>query len=294
MKLYLSGPMTGLPDDNIPAFGKAARRLRDFGYQVVNPGELGDAGSWCENLKRDIPLVVECDGVATMDGWKKSRGARLETDVARRLSIPVGTLDEWLTLDMHPCPPEAARPNHRLVGMVGFAGAGKDTVADILTDDGWTRIAFADVLREALYRLDPLIPCGSQVHRLSYLVDRMGWDRVKREMGEPRPLLQRLGTEAGRDLLGENVWVDAGMEKAAAVDGPVIVTDVRFENELAAIRQRGGTVVYISRPGHGAVNDHPSERLASEFDSRERLPDVRINNDQSIDVLASTVRELLT
>src|ERR1700693_1002640 len=79
--LYLSGPMTGLPNKNIPAFMKAAISLRRKGYRVVNPAELDLGGpeqmrDRC--LRRDIRDLVKCKAIATLPNWKKSRGANLE------------------------------------------------------------------------------------------------------------------------------------------------------------------------------------------------------------------------
>lgn len=91
MKLYLSGPMTGLPHLNFPAFFAEARRLRDLGYDVVNPAEINpdpDA-EWVDCLKMDIKALLDCDGIAMLPGWQTSRGARLEHHIASTLSFRV-------------------------------------------------------------------------------------------------------------------------------------------------------------------------------------------------------------
>ncbi|GHU39207.1 hypothetical protein AGMMS50256_38950 [Betaproteobacteria bacterium] len=90
IKIYLSGPMTGLPDLNFPAFHKEAERLRGLGYEVVNPAELhreGDMKSEC--LRRDIVELLECDTVALLCGWKDSEGALLEVHIAQQLCLTV-------------------------------------------------------------------------------------------------------------------------------------------------------------------------------------------------------------
>lgn len=99
MKIYLSGPMTGIPDHNRPAFEVAAGKLRAAGYEVFNPGEhdLGEA-SWEDYLRRDLRVVLDVDGVALLPGWFSSRGARLEVHVARALSVPVEHVGAWLAL----------------------------------------------------------------------------------------------------------------------------------------------------------------------------------------------------
>lgn len=153
----------------------------------------------------------------------------------------------------------------KLIGLSGYARSGKDTVAEYLVKEhGYTRVAFADALRDALYALNPSIPYpfdGQTVQgRLQTLVDNFGWDSCKTAFPEVRELLQRMGTEVGRNLLGPNVWVDIAMRKVAAVDGPVVITDMRFPNEYAAIRKdHNGLAWRIIRPGTEPVNAHSSE-----------------------------------
>jgi hypothetical protein len=87
-RVYLSGPITGLPDLNFPAFNAEAARLRALGFEVVNPAEINpDGGTWHECMRRDVALLVTCDHVATMPGWDKSQGASLEVSIADRLGI---------------------------------------------------------------------------------------------------------------------------------------------------------------------------------------------------------------
>lgn len=91
MKVYISGPMTGIPEFNYPAFEDAAQRLRALGYDVVSPHEInppdGIDHTWEWYLRRDIAGLVECDGIVVLPGWENSRGARVETDLASVLGI---------------------------------------------------------------------------------------------------------------------------------------------------------------------------------------------------------------
>lgn len=90
MKLYLAGPMTGLPDLNFPRFREEAARLRALGHEIVNPAELNPTGTdWLECMRTDIRELVMCDGVALLSGWRNSRGATLEHDIGRRLGLHV-------------------------------------------------------------------------------------------------------------------------------------------------------------------------------------------------------------
>lgn len=95
--LYLSGPMTGYPDCNYPAFNQMAARLREHGFTVHNPAEVGDKGSqYVDLLKKDIRLILESEGVAVMEKWWESKGARLEVNVAAHLDLPIRPVDAWI------------------------------------------------------------------------------------------------------------------------------------------------------------------------------------------------------
>jgi len=104
MKLYLAGPMTGIPEHNFPAFNEAAEELRQAGYDVVNPAEQGsNEASWAEYMKRDIPLLLQCEAVATLPNWDASRGARLEVHIANALGMEVGSQYRWLEKGERQC-----------------------------------------------------------------------------------------------------------------------------------------------------------------------------------------------
>lgn len=97
-KLYVAGPMTGLPEYNYPAFDAAAAALRQAGYQVVNPAEDGlplDA-PWEHHLRLAIAKLMSCQAVATLPGWHRSKGAQLEVHNALALGMRVASVDAWL------------------------------------------------------------------------------------------------------------------------------------------------------------------------------------------------------
>ncbi len=97
--LYLSGPMTNMPDLNRPAFNDMALKLRRRGYAVINPPELDSkepCGTWEDCLRRDLRALTRCDAIATLPGWKKSRGANLEVFVGKALSYPVRSAKFYL------------------------------------------------------------------------------------------------------------------------------------------------------------------------------------------------------
>ncbi|MFA7264736.1 MAG: DUF4406 domain-containing protein [Candidatus Nanopelagicales bacterium] len=109
-RLYLSGPMSGFPSYNFPAFNRAAHQLRTAGYEVCNPAELllscGCQGSvkcgpepheWHEFLRADLVALLQYgEAVATLEGWANSKGAQLEIHVARTLGWEVQPVGHWL------------------------------------------------------------------------------------------------------------------------------------------------------------------------------------------------------
>jgi hypothetical protein len=90
-RIYLSGPMTGMPDHNFPAFNAETARLRQIGFDVVNPVELNPDpdSTWQECLRRDLAALLTCDAVALMPGWQRSQGAHLEIHVAHRVGMDI-------------------------------------------------------------------------------------------------------------------------------------------------------------------------------------------------------------
>lgn len=85
-KVYISGPMTGLPDLNFPAFHAAANQLRGLGLDPVNPADINpDSGmTWAACMRADIKALCDCDALALLPGWEASRGAHLELHLAHR------------------------------------------------------------------------------------------------------------------------------------------------------------------------------------------------------------------
>lgn len=96
MRLYVAGPVTGVPDLNRPAFDCAAERLEAAGHSPLLPHWFAPAGAdWQTAMRRCVETLVRCDGVALLPGWESSRGASLESDLAAGLGMPVMALDEW-------------------------------------------------------------------------------------------------------------------------------------------------------------------------------------------------------
>ena len=90
-RIYISGPMTGMPDLNIPLFNAEAVRLRALGYEVINPAELNPDPDtpWHECMRKDLMALLHCDTLALLPGWQNSAGAHLEMHVAHRVGINI-------------------------------------------------------------------------------------------------------------------------------------------------------------------------------------------------------------
>lgn len=107
MKLYLCGPMTGMPLWNFPAFRLAEKILRDAGFEVINPATIhGDLSALSDDeltanrhqyLKTDIAAMLTADGVCMLPGWGNSKGATLEVGVAEAVGIPCDYQHGWIT-----------------------------------------------------------------------------------------------------------------------------------------------------------------------------------------------------
>lgn len=194
-------------------------------------------------------------------------------------------------------PAHPAHPSHNKtynVAFLGFARAGKDTAAEVAVEEfGYERFAFADKLRECVYALNPVVgathiePIDShEPVLLQEIIDIYGWDHYKKTIygDEIRRLLQRFGTEVGRELLSDTIWVDE-VDKHS---GPLAITDCRFDNEYDKLGGRHTIFIRINRAGITAVNAHKSE---NDFSDRE--VDYVVDNDGTVDEFRTKIRNIL-
>lgn len=188
----------------------------------------------------------------------------------------------------------------RSIGLMGYARSGKDTAGrHLVAEHGYTRIGFADGVRDSLLALDPIVEAyaGNRggypkeiflgTCRLSEIVRQHGWERAKDEYPEVRELLQRHGTDAVRGVIGDDTWVWLALRKigdARQDETPVAVTDVRFPNEAAVLRNLGFTLVWVDRPGCEPVNGHASETSVSAADA-----DITVKNYGTTDDLNALI-----
>ena len=292
MKIYLAGPMRGIKNHNFAAFDAARDYLVELGHDVVIPADLDSAAGFVTErdgrveltpafsiqaaLRQDLATICTCDAVAFLPGWEASSGSLVE----RRVAVDVGCR-------LFRFYPAAGRLEPELVvGLSGYARAGKDTVAEVIVSrHGFARGSFAAALKRVLVALDPIVLDGRRLSEIDGAVEQTPSGPVlaeaAKEMPEVRRLLQRLGTDAGRSVLGKDVWVNALLERPP---GRLVLSDCRFPNEADAIRSRGGVVLRVNRPGVGPINDHESETALDGY----RF-DAVIDNDGGIDDLAVRV-----
>ena len=151
----------------------------------------------------------------------------------------------------------------RLIGFTGLKGSGKDTSGSVFVDHDWLRVSFAEPLKDMLKSLLVARGCPDPERytdgdkkevATSYLMGRTA-----------RHAMQTLGTEWGRTLIDGNLWIDTFKRRVNTtllLGDSVVVTDIRFLNEVEAIKDLGGVVFRIERPaldGRTFSDAHASE-----------------------------------
>lgn len=177
-----------------------------------------------------------------------------------------------------------------LLGLNGYACTGKDTVASIVQSKipEFENKKFADKLKQIASLMTGLPANHFEDRDLKESQLSEDWGMTAREF------LQKLGTDAIRTNLHPNAWVNALMSDYMAPKmsqynpSKWIITDVRFPNEAQAIKERGGVVVRINRPGYGPVNGHQSETAMDDWDF-----DYFLNNDADMYKLVQKVENFL-
>lgn len=173
----------------------------------------------------------------------------------------------------------------QLIGITGLRGSGKSTLARHLCDaHDFREVSFAEPLKRGIQEMFMLSD-----------VQLFGTDKDKEEVDPfwgvtPRELMQVIGTDLVREelvkrlpqLAGESVWIRACERRLKMLNvvgsHRIVISDVRFPNEVAFIRRQGGSIWHVRRPGqeNSAFSHHPSERMAQEPATFQ--PDVVMDN----------------
>lgn len=152
----------------------------------------------------------------------------------------------------------------RVIGLGGRLRSGKDAVADhLVAKHGFAKNGMSDPLLEAALVLDPYVAWDydhvtpGTLTRLSEMVRVAGYVEAKKNP-EVRRFLQVLGTDFGRQMVGENLWVDMAEKtiyKHFREGRSVAITGIRYPNEVEMIRQAGGVSVWVERDSQASA-DH--------------------------------------
>lgn len=140
-----------------------------------------------------------------------------------------------------------------IIGLIGFIGSGKGTVGDILANEyAFQRESFAKSVKDALtpiFGWDRSLLEGDTAESRAFRESPDEyWSAVMGKDFTPREALQLMGTEAGRNVFHPDIWVHS-LERRITSE-PLynyVITDMRFPNEMAMVRRRGGKIIRIKR-----------------------------------------------
>ena len=137
-----------------------------------------------------------------------------------------------------------------IIGLVGFIGSGKGTVGNILSDYGYIRESFAGSLKDvASVMFDwprKLLEGDTDESRTFRETPDVFWSEHFGRSFTPRDALQKLGTESVRNVFHENFWIVA-LDRKIKNNNNYVITDVRFQNEIQYIRNKGGKIIEVQR-----------------------------------------------
>jgi hypothetical protein len=140
-----------------------------------------------------------------------------------------------------------------IIGFVGFIGSGKDTAADYLVNThGFRRDSFANTLKDAVaavFGWDRVLLEGrtKEAREWREQVDTWWAERLNMPKLTPRWVLQYWGTEVCRDAFHDDIWIASLENKMRKTSDNIVISDVRFPNEIKAIHNAGGIVVRVKR-----------------------------------------------
>lgn len=207
-----------------------------------------------------------------------------------------------------------------IIGFVGFIGSGKDTAADYLVNfHGYRRDSFANTLKDAVacvFGWDRTLLEGRTAEARAWReqVDEWWATRLNMPNLTPRLMLQLWGTDVCRNHFHDDIWIASLENKMRKTKDNIVISDVRFPNEIKAIHNAGGIVVRIKRGlepewYQDAINANAGRGNMSWLTSKERLKSLQIHasetawvggdidhivyNDSTIDDLFTQIKNLV-
>jgi hypothetical protein len=273
--IYLSTPYSHDEEEiktrRYRASSRMAWRLMQSGYSVFSPishshsieEEVQEREGHDFWMNQDLSYLE--DGwtdllvVMAAEGWRESLGVNREIVVAEDNNIPVEFVD----------PLEVVT----LVGISGKKRSGKDTMAEVFSEQGFEQHALAEPIKDAcrtIFNFTDEQLYGDQKEEYDPY-----WERT------PREVMQHFGTDAFRETYGEDVWVDSLLQRLRLrLPAAAVVSDVRFPNEVRGIQNASGEVIRIDaseRLDH--EDDHASETALDDFEGYVRV----VENNGSLD-----------
>ena len=173
----------------------------------------------------------------------------------------------------------------KLIGLVGAAGSGKDTVADSLKDYGWEKFAFAKTLKDMCIEFLGLSYDDAYTQEGKMKFNEF-WGMTNRE------ILQKVGTDAFRNGFHKDTWVkiaELKIQNLLNEGKKIIVTDCRFDNEAELIEKLGGIVMKVQRNNYDTNLTSSEMTHASEKGVDNKYITNVINNNSSIEALKEEV-----
>jgi hypothetical protein len=207
-----------------------------------------------------------------------------------------------------------------IIGVCGFIGSGKDTIADYLTNfHGYRRESFANSLKDAVAQVfgwDRTMLEGrtTQARAWREQVDTWWAERLNMPELTPRWILQYWGTEVCRKAFHDDIWIASLENKLRNSKDNIVISDCRFPNEIKSIHNAGGIVIRVKRGAepewyNDAADMNAGDRCSNYMMAKTRIQklgihasetawvgtkfDVTLSNDGSIDDLYAQVQALI-
>lgn len=166
-----------------------------------------------------------------------------------------------------------------LIGVVGFIGSGKGTVGNLLEENGFIKDSFAKPLKDACAVIfgwpRELLEGDTKESREWRELPDTYWTEKFGYTFSPRLALQLMGTEAGREVFNQDIWIISLLNRVKGKN--VVVTDVRFKNEIKYIQSNGGKIIRVKRGPDPAWYSIAERANAGEYVSELKLEKLGIH-----------------
>lgn len=183
-----------------------------------------------------------------------------------------------------------------IIGIYGYAGSGKDTVANhIIKKYGFKKDSFAAPLKDAvsaIFGWDRELLEGTTAESRAFReTSDEFWSKKCGRLITPRIVLQEWGTQVARDNWHTNIWVDSFLARNKNNSENIIITDIRFPNEMDTLVEMGALIIKVERPFSSVeVPNHKSEEYIKTFKEHNII----LVNDSTIENLLKATDFALT